>query len=257
MAKTNISWTDATWNPTTGCDRVSPGCDNCYALAMAGRLKAMDVEAYQNDGGPRSGPGFAFTEHFDRLDQPARWQKPRMIFVNSMSDLFHEQMEPAFLGMVFDMMMSHPRHVFQVLTKRHRRMHGLIRPAYEKRSGLSRYWRNARSHRHIWLGVSVEDQQWAEARIPWLLRTPAAVRWLSVEPMLGPVNLSEWIDDIDWVVCGGESGADRRPFDKDWARSIRDQCQAAGVPFFLKQGGAFRPGQDRELDGRTWEEFPT
>ena len=214
----------------------------------------MGAKAYQNDGGERSGPGFAFTMHADRLDQPRRWRKPRRIFVNSMSDLFHEEIDERFLNNVFETMRQTPQHTYQILSKRHRRMQVLLANAGHPDVGLMK--QRVAPSSNIWLGVSVENQQWAEARIPWLLRTPAAVRWLSVEPMLGPVALDGWLDRIDWVVVGGESGPGRRPFDKDWARALRDQCVEASIPFFFKQGGAHYPGQDRDLDGRTWDEFP-
>ena len=288
---TGIEWTDATWNPTTGCDRISPGCDNCYALDMAARLKAMGNPRYQRDGEPpRSGPGFGLTIHHDLMELPKRWRKPRRVFVNSMSDLFHESVPLGAIEQVFETMALTPQHSYQVLTKRARRMQTV----------LGRGWPDGpcsgfvADHRtdpfpNVWLGVSVENQDWANARIPWLLKTPAAVRFLSVEPMLGPVDLSEWLDEgdwwcevcdsyvsatidgqcascgfddvvwhpvIDWVIVGGESGPKRRPFDPDWARTIRDQCEQAGCAFFYKQGSALRPGQDRVLDGRTWDEYP-
>ena len=284
--KSRIEWTDATWNPTTGCDQISPGCDNCYAKRDAKRLKAMGVKAYQNDGDPpRSGPGFGFTLHADRLDQPRRWTKPRRIFVNSMSDLFHEQMSLAFLEQVFDVMHDCPRHTFQVLTKRHRGMHRLLNGGwpYSPCSGPIADHR-AEPSPNVWLGVSVEDQQWADTRIPWLLKTPAAVRWLSMEPLLGPVDIRQYLPDpiyndgswyedangvarwdlggapcdpIDWVVVGGESGPGHRPINPQWARDIRDQCVAAGVPFHFKQWSGHRPKSlGRELDGRTWDQYP-
>lgn len=284
--KSAIEWTEATWNPTTGCDRVSPGCDNCYALTLAARLKGMGSAAYQRDGDPRtSGPGFALTTHADRLDQPIRWTKPRRIFVNSMSDLFHDQVPDEFIVEVFARMWWAPQHTFQLLTKRHGRMRSLV-PRIEE------HLRRRESDLklidcptpltwplpNLWLGVSVEDQQRADLRIPALLDTPAAVRWLSCEPLLGPVDLGRWLGPVDfppcwdahepsaecarciqpeWVVVGGESGLASRPMQIDWARSLRDQCSAASVPFFFKQWGGRTPkANGRELDGRTWDEYP-
>jgi len=199
-----IEWTEATWNPTTGCDRVSPGCDNCYALTLAKRLKGMGSRKYQRDGDPRtSGPGFGLSVHSDVLGQPMRWREPRRIFVNSMSDLFHDQVPDRFVADVFAVMSIASQHTYQVLTKRHARMRSLL--------SSTRFWHlvsRARSVRgfpslpwtgeleplpHVWLGVSVEDQKWADIRIPALLETPAAVRWISAEPLLGPVDLAKWL----------------------------------------------------------------
>ena len=253
-AKSGIEWTDASWNPSTGCDRISDGCDICYALRDAPRLKAAGIAAYQRDGGKRSGPGFAFGEHAVRLTIPKRWRKPRRIFVNSMSDLFHEQATAAFIAQVFRVMQDCPRHTFQLLTKRHRVMqHVLADPR-----GLAPFIRHRQTPLpNVWIGVSVESQKWADVRIPWLLETPAAVRWLSMEPLLGPVDLAPWIERLDWVVVGGESGPNWRPMDPAWARELRDQCAAAGVPFFFKQWAAYRPKPlGRELDGVEWSQFP-
>ena len=209
----------------TGCDRISPGCDHCYALRMAARLKAMGHPAYQRDGDPpRSGPGFGFQVHEDRLEAPLRWRTPRRVFVNSMSDLFHEAMPASALVRVFDVMAQTPQHQYQVLTKRARRMQHLVQmfkvvPA------------------NVWLGVSVEDQQWANVRIPWLLKTGARTRFLSCEPLLGPLDLTPWLGDLAWVIVGGESGPGARPMEAAWARSIRDQCGTAGVPLLPETAG--------------------
>jgi len=272
---TAIEWTDVTWNPISGCDRVSPGCDNCYALAMAKRLKAMGQAKYQLDGDPRtSGPGFAVTTHPDALDVPLRLRKPRRIFAVSMGDLFHPQVTDDFIAQVFAVMSMCPQHTFQVLTKRARRMVNLL--------SSSNFWLAVNAARlqrgvsclpgggpvllpNLWLGVSAENQEAAKARIPALLFTPAAVRWVSVEPMLGPVDLlgvgvdrakSGMVADVlageyvmpdgersrigvslDWVVCGGESGISARPIHPDWARSLRDQCVSTDTPFLFKQWG--------------------
>ena len=243
---TKIEWSQATWNPITGCTKVSPGCDHCYAEREAkGRLKR-----YYPDGFGK------IICHKDRLDIPLRWQRPRMIFVNSMSDLFHDEVPDEFITKVFAVMALTPRHTYQVLTKRHGRMHALVNDDWFK----EQIWRDAWEldprgdiilntetpwpFPNVWLGVSVEDQKWADIRIPKLLGTPAVVRFLCAEPLLGPVNLWPWLDacrvDADrlhWVICGGESGPDARPMHPDWARALRDQCVTAEVPFFFKQWG--------------------
>lgn len=277
-----IEWTEATWNPTTGCDRVSPGCDNCYALTLAGRLKKMGQLKYQTDGDPAtSGPGFGLAVHTDALDLPLHWRRPRRVFVNSMSDLFHDKIPDEFIAEVFAVMDLSSQHTFQVLTKRHGRMRSLLN---SKRFGLLVQNRVAKRNRYfhphplplpnVWLGVSVEDQGWADIRIPALLDTRAAVRWLSCEPLLGPIALRQLLvgpcgsaggrcgdnscrTRIDWVVVGGESGRNARPMRLDWALSLRDQCRAAEVPFFFKQvGGTTAKAGGRHLDGRTWDEYP-
>jgi protein gp37 len=257
--RTGIEWTSATWNPTTGCDRVSPGCDHCYALTLAKRLKAAGNRRYQQDGNLRtSGPGFALTLHPDKLDEPLRWHRPRSVFVDSMSDLFHREVPEAFIRRVFDVMARAPQHQFQILTKRPGRMASVV----------GRIQPNPLPN--AWLGTSIETQKWARVRIPQLLRTPAAVRFLSCEPLLGPLDLSTYLTDIDdelppipglprvdWVIVGGESGPGARPMQPEWARSLRDQCVAAGVPFFFKQWGGRTPkAGGRLLDGGTWDEFP-
>ncbi len=316
MGDTSIEWTDKTWNPVTGCTKVSDGCKHCYAERLF----------------PRAYPGRAFTKvrcHPERLEQPLRWRKPQRIFVNSMSDLFHEDIPDEFIGLVFRTM-CHPdaaRHTFQILTKRPERMLAFCRQMDEfgwippdNACGITWPLPN------VWLGVSVENQETADERIPLLLQTPAAVRFISAEPLLGPIDLKHgnWIPprgggpkvniyrpletqgpSLDWVIVGGESGPKARPMHPQWARDLRDQCVAAGVPYFLKQFGewAARPWSDhakepqammrpehpsyvpkpaterprefwmfgggviirrvgkkaagRELDGRTWDEYPT
>ena len=240
--KSTIEWTEATWNPTTGCDRTSPGCDNCYALTLSKRLKAMGQPKYQNDGDPdSSGPGFGLTVHPEALKIPARWRSPRVVFVNSMSDLFHPSVPDDFIGEVFDVMLGTPRHTYQILTKRAQRLAALA-PELP--------WPT-----NVWMGVSIETQRYA-FRLAHLRRVPAAVRFLSVEPLLGPVELD--FDGVDWCIVGGESGKGHRPVDEAWIRSIRDGCVSAGVPFFFKQwGGASPKAGGRSLEGRTWEEMPT
>lgn len=237
-----IEWTEATWNPVTGCDRVSAGCDNCYALTLAKRLKAMGNSKYQNDGNPASsGPGFDLTLHRSSLEQPKRWRSPRLVFVNSMSDLFHARVPYEYVRDVFDVIRETPQHTYQVLTKRSLHMlrmsHRLDWPS------------------NLWMGVSVENIESAY-RISHLVQTPAAVKFLSCEPLLGPL-IGLDLTDIDWVIAGGESGIGARPVHIDWARNIRDTAVAAEVPFFFKQwGGRTSKALGRELDGRLWSEMP-
>ena len=311
--KTKIEWTDATWNPVTGCTKVSTGCDHCYAETIATRFAG--TSAYPN--------GFQVTLRPERLDQPIRWKRPRRIFVNSMSDLFHTDVPDDYIAKVFAVMAIASRHTFQVLTKRHGRMKALLnsRDFYATVRG---HLRNTYGFSEVdafgtdlfplfnaWLGVSVEDQRTADLRIPALLDTPAAVRWLSCEPLLGRTWLTGLLPSdsevlsplgshrrptIDWVVVGGESGPGARPMHPSWALSLRDQCVAAGVPFLFKQWGEWKPTErlgagvlddpreayaevvddgklqfiewrrimcrvgkkaaGRELDGRTWDEYP-
>lgn len=240
--RTAIEWTQATWNPTTGCDRISAGCDNCYALTLAKRLKAMGQPRYQNDGDPRtSGPGFGVTLHPDSLELPMTWKKPRLVFVNSMSDLFHAKVPLEFVRRVFEVMSATPQHTYQLLTKRAQRVRKIS-------SELN--WPS-----NVWLGVSVESSDELH-RLDDLKRVPAAVRFLSCEPLLGPLGEMN-LDGIDWVIAGGESGHGSRGADADWFREIRDQCISADVAFFFKQWGGRTPKSGgRELDGRTWDEMP-
>jgi protein gp37 len=231
--KSAIEWTDATWNPVTGCTKVSPGCKHCYAERLAHRLQAM--------GNPRYRNGFAVTLHPDQLALPLRWQTPRRIFVNSMSDLFHEAVPESFIAQVFEVMARAPWHVFQVLTKRAVRL-GTLAPRLP--------WPP-----NVWQGVSVENAKYT-ARVTSLQAVPAQIRFLSVEPLLGPIPRLP-LDGIDWVIVGGESGPGWRPLDPTWVRDIRDQCVRAAVPFFFKQWGGIRPTSGgRILDGRCWDEMP-
>ena len=237
-----IEWTEATWNPTTGCDRVSAGCDNCYALSLAKRLKAMGSPRYEKDGDPRtSGPGFGVTCHPDALALPTTWRRPRLVFVNSMSDLFHAQVPLEFVQQVFDVMAATPQHTYQLLTKRARRL---------RRVAADLSWPP-----NVWMGVSVESAD-VLSRIDDLHAVKAPVKFLSCEPLLGPLDDLNLMG-IDWVIVGGESGRGARPMQADWARSIRDQCIAADVPFFFKQWGGRTPkAGGRELDGRAWDQMP-
>jgi protein gp37 len=316
-----IEWTDAKWNPFTGCTHLSPGCDNCYAAGLAsGRLAHTPAYAGLASGGKFNGTVRLLP---DRLDQPLRWRRPRMIFVNSMGDLFHEGVPTTFIAVMFAVMAMSPQHTYQILTKRHARMRSvlrspefpdLVKDAIIKLAGDKPKLRIQHALElpllNVWLGVSVENQQWAGIRIPVLLDTPAAVRFVSAEPLLGPIDL-RWCDGVDavekdwaggpppsagtgaphplldWVIAGGESGPNARPMHPDWARSLRDQCTSAGVPFLFKQHGEFVPtgpgcgcperfrdsawqvGTEfwpvwrvgkhtagRVLDGRTWDEYP-
>jgi protein gp37 len=238
-----IEWTDATWNPTTGCDRVSAGCDNCYALTLAKRLKAMGAAKYQNDGDPRtSGPGFGVTTHSDALDLPRTWRTPRLVFVNSMSDLFHARVPVAFIRDVFDVMAETPSHTYQILTKRSVRL---------RRLADHLAW-----PANVWVGVSVEDAGHL-GRLDDLRAVPAAIRFLSAEPLLGPLTELD-LTGIAWVIAGGESGARARPVNPDWVRQIRDGCATAGVAFFFKQWGGRTPkARGCQLDGRLHHAVPT
>ncbi|MDX1980485.1 MAG: phage Gp37/Gp68 family protein [Bryobacteraceae bacterium] len=233
-----IEWTDATWNPVTGCTKITAGCENCYAERFAERWRGIPGHPFEH--------GFDLTLRPDRLDQPLRWKRSRMIFVNSMSDLFHKEVPVPFVESVFDTMEEADWHVFQVLTKRSSRMRDYLQMRYADRQPPS----------HIWLGVSVEDAKGA-TRINHLRESPAGVRFLSVEPLIGPVGPVD-LSGIHWVIAGGESGPGARILNIDWARDIRDQCARQGVAFFFKQWGGIRPKSGgRELDGREWNQFPS
>jgi protein gp37 len=231
--QSGIEWTDATWNPVTGCNQVSPGCKHCYAERLAKRLQAMGSHRYRN--------GFKLTTHPEALSLPLSWTRPRRIFVNSMSDLFHERLPEAFVRGVFDVMVEADWHIFQVLTKRAKRLAELA-PRLP--------WPD-----NVWQGVSVETAQYAW-RASTLQEVPAHVRFLSVEPLLGPISDLP-LDGIHWVIVGGESGPGHRSPDIGWVREIRDQCLETGTAFFFKQWGGRTPkAKGRLLDGRTWDEMP-
>lgn len=282
MAKTKIEWATHTWNPVTGCSPVSEGCSNCYAKRMAKRLAGKA-------GYPKDDP-FKVTLHPDKLDEPFRWKKPRNVFVVSMGDLFHEDVPDDWILKVFDVIGSCPQHIFMILTKRPEQMKEFIEKLQvryynicspikaEFRLKETPFFSKYKPIKNLWLGVTAENQKRADERIPILLQIPAAVRFVSVEPMLGPVDLSVYLepginksmlnpearcghhgnllhgkpcihcfpDRLNWVICGGESGPSARPMHPDWARSLRDQCQTAGVPFFLKQWGEFMPDDTGE-----------
>lgn len=231
--KSSIEWTQSTWNPLTGCTKISPGCKNCYAERMALRLKAMGQPNYIN--------GFILSMHPHVLDLPLGWKKPQMIFVNSMSDLFHEDVPLEFIHEVFSIMRQASWHIFQVLTKRSKRLidlHDFI------------VWPE-----NVWMGVSVENEDY-KFRIDHLRDSCAQIKFLSLEPLLGPMqNLN--LKDINWVIVGGESGPGARRIQEEWIKDIRDQCLSSNVPFFFKQwGGVRKKTNGRELEGRTWDQMP-
>jgi protein gp37 len=282
---TNISWASATWNSVTGCSVVSPGCVHCYAEALSLRM-GWSTKPWTAQNAREN-----VMLHPDRLLLPIKWQQPKRIFVNSMSDVFHEEIPDSFIYKMFAVMALAPRHQFLILTKRPKRMYEWVSNWFDehiydaawalapKAVGSAdrdrRGWEKQWPLPNVWLGVSVEDQRRAEERIPHLLNTPAAVRFLSCEPLLGPLTFGQWqpegiyvdwlrgfkgsdppIPGLDWVIDGGESGNGFRPANVDWFREIRDQCVAAGVAYFHKQGSAQRPGQYVELDGTTWHQYP-
>jgi protein gp37 len=235
---TAIEWTNATWNPVTGCTKISAGCDHCYAERFSERFRGVAGHPFSM--------GFDLTLRPERLHQPERWSRPRMIFVNSMSDLFHKDVPFTFVDRVFDTMERASWHNFQVLTKRSSRMRDYVRRRYV----------NAGAPAHIWLGVSVEDGT-KLSRVRQLSQAPAAVRFLSIEPLIGPIGELP-LDGIAWVIVGGESGPGARPTNPHWVRDIRDQCINQDIPFFFKQWGGLRPKSGgRILDGREWNEFPS
>ena len=273
--KSAIEWTDATWNPVTGCSKVSPGCAHCYAETLSLRFGYSKLPWTPENASEN------VVLHPERLNLPLRWQRPRMVFVNSMSDLFHELVPTDYIAQVFDVMASgspdcgkrhrHEEmcwgesiHTFQILTKRPERMRDVV--SHELPEHVGEHWDGASSIAvmmetgawplpNVWLGTSIENNRWV-TRADALRSTPAAVRFLSCEPLLGPLDELD-LTGIDWVIVGGESGPEHRPMDPAWVREIRDRCLEAGVAFFFKQWGGRTPKSGgRELDGRTWDEMP-
>jgi len=245
---TKIEWADATWNPITGCSVISPGCTNCYAMRLAGTRLRHHPTRVGLTTGTKAGPVWTGEVRFNEeaLVQPLHWRNPRRIFVCAHGDLFHESVPDDWIDQIFAVMAMCPQHIFQVLTKRAHRMHTYMTMLGKAPGPLP----------NVWLGVSVEDQVRADERIPILLDTPATIRWISAEPLLGPINLHsaqcretgscricpQCLGGLDWVVVGGESGPGARPMNPDWALSLRDQCAVSGVPFFFKQWGEWAPG---------------
>ncbi len=231
--KSKIEWTEATWNPMTGCTKVSPGCQNCYAERMAKRLNAMGNHKYRN--------GFKFTVHKSVIEEPLNLRNPTTIFVNSMSDTFHEQAPDSVIIQLFEVMAQAPWHTFQVLTKRSER--------------LAKMAKSIGWTKNIWMGVTIESDEYLY-RSDHLKATNAAVKYLSLEPLIGPLNTLN-LEGIDWVIVGGESGPKARSMDKDWVIEIKEKCLEQSVPFFFKQwGGTNKKKAGRMLDNRTWDEFP-
>ncbi len=235
--KTSIEWTNATWNPVTGCTKISAGCDNCYAERFAERFRGVPDHPFEQ--------GFDLMLRPERLLQPLSWRTPKMIFVNSMSDLFHKEVPFSFVDRVFHTMERANWHVFQVLTKRSSRL----------RDYVNRRYAAAKAPANIWLGASVEDGS-KRSRVNHMAQTNASVRFLSIEPLIGPIGELD-LASIEWVIVGGESGPRARPMDAAWVEDIRKQCRKARVPFFFKQWGGFRPKSGgRMLNGKEWNEFP-
>jgi len=233
-----IEWTDATWNPVRGCTKVSPGCKHCYAETFSERFRGVPGHPFEN--------GFDLRIVPEKLDEPFRWSSPRMVFVNSMSDLFHEDVPDEYIAKVADVMLAADWHVYQVLTKRADRMASLLNTRLSDAAAAS----------HIWWGVSVEDQQYGIPRIATLRTSAAKVKFLSIEPLLEDLGTID-LTSIDWAIVGGESGPKARPIQPEWVRSLRDQCFEADVAFFFKQwGGVQKSKTGRRLDGRTYNAFP-
>jgi protein gp37 len=243
--KSSIEWTDSTWNPVTGCTKVSPGCKHCYAETFAERFRGVAGHPYEQ--------GFDLRIWPDRFDLPLRWKTPRTIFVNSMSDLFHRDVPDAVVETIFETMRRAAWHTFQVLTKRPDRMRAFVETRARRKLAPAVVQPNT------WLGTSVESQDYVH-RAATIRDLPASIRFLSCEPLLGPLDLRDVLDPeagINWVIVGGESGHGARPMEKEWVLSIRSQCAEAGVPFFFKQwGGRNKKRAGRELEGRTWDEMP-
>jgi protein gp37 len=278
MAETAIEWTHRdgtvgkTWNPSTGCDRISSGCDNCYALTLAKRLKGMGSAKYQNDGDPRtSGPGFGITAHSDALGDPLKWRKPATVFVNSMSDLFHARVPREFVAQVFATMLLTPQHTYQILTKRPERMQRILSQygwwtsvvvyaleLHEQGLGtMSPTQTRPDGHcalANVWLGTSIESDEHVK-RADALRATPAAVRFISAEPLLGPLS-SLNLTSIDWLIAGGESGPGSRPMDLDLVRDLIDRCRESGTAPFVKQLGSLQTNGPKDKKGGDWSTWP-
>ena len=228
-----IEWTETTWNPVTGCTKISHGCKFCYVERLSKRLRLMGVDKYRD--------GFSISIHKSTLKDPLKWRKPRLVFVNSMSDLFHKSVPLAFIKSVFEVMNRASQHTFQVLTKR---------PSRVAKADAQLNWTP-----NIWLGTSIESERWL-GRLTWLKQTSARTKFLSLEPLLGPLPDIQF-EGIDWVIVGGESGPGARPMEADWVRELRDNCVQHGVPFFFKQwGGVFKKRTGRTLDNKTWDQMP-
>jgi len=235
---TEIEWTDVTWNPTTGCTKISSGCLNCYAERFAERFRGVQGHPYES--------GFDLMLRPERLGQPLAWKSPKMIFVNSMSDLFHKGVPSEFVDQVFDTMEQATWHVFQVLTKRSSRLRNYINRRYTEHPAPA----------HIWLGVSIEDGS-KKSRALHLRETNASIRFLSIEPLIGPIGRID-LSGISWVIVGGESGPSHRPVKAEWVREVRDQCLRSDIAFFFKQWGGYRPKSGgRILDGAEWNQYPS
>lgn len=234
---TAIEWTNATWNPVTGCTKISAGCDNCYAERFSERFRGVKGHPFEK--------GFDLTLKPERIEQPLSWKKPKMVFVNSMSDLFHKEVPTEYIKRVFDTMEKADWHIFQVLTKRSSLMQKFVNARYK----------NGKAPEHIWLGTSVEESS-KNSRIVHMQKMNASVRFLSIEPLIGPPGKLD-LKGIHWVIVGGESGPRCRPMEEEWVRAVRDQCLKQKVPFFFKQWGGLRPKSGgRELDGKEWSQFP-
>lgn len=269
MASTRIEWTDETWNPLTGCSKVSEGCRNCYAIRQARR---MDGQGVGYDETTQEGPNWTGRINLlhDRLIQPLRWTRPRRVFVNSMSDLFHPKVPDQFIHRVFAVMAQATDHIFQVLTKRPARMGEVLSKIAHDASDGQVEWVTQPPHEHggmdtfwtpwplpnVWLGTSAENQETTDTRLPALVETPAYIRFVSCEPLLGGINLTSWIHDLDWIIVGGESGPGSRPMHPDWPRWLRDQCQDHETPFFFKQWGSWTPATGPDEHGKDAYTFP-
>ena len=243
MNKSSIEWTDTTWNPVTGCTKISPGCKNCYMFRLYPRLKGMGVNGYEKDPDK-------VTLLPERINQPLRWNKPRRVFVNSMSDLFHRYVPADYINKIFKVMTKANLHIFQILTKR---PDAAVSWWHSNKHDIGGEWPD-----NIWIGTSIENQDY-DLRADYLCELPAPIKFISAEPLIGPLTLYEYLKEIQWVIVGGESGPGARPMNEEWARDLRDQCLDKMVPFFYKQKGGVRDkhsGSKAILDGKIWTQFP-